>query len=438
MPASSARSISGGGGWSGLGGRWFGVARWSRSGRGPLRRKGAGASGLTGGLGDELGHLCGPQICAALDRFLHFPIGSKRGHFAVPDRNPIRPQRGGFVRVGHDPAKTGLSPIVQVRDKVGNQLQYGGTMADTSSSSPGQEPAAATPSTPAASPIVVKKYANRRLYNTETSSYITLDNLAEMIRAGRDFAVYDAKSGEDITRGVLTQIIVEEESKGSAMLPTTFLRQLIGFYGGSLQGVVPRYLEQAMSTFHRQQVQVRQMVERTLSPFMPTGLEEMNRSNMAMFERALSMWNPFHREQSETGEGNAAAQPHQGETDILRLEIESLRAQLASARTPAPSSDQAELDQLRREVGSLRQQLAGAQKPSPDEAELDRLRHEVASLEQQLAAAHAAAVAPAAATAVVPPSAPANVVADPGASNGALRPARKAAVRPKVTPDATA
>src|SRR5919202_4807812 len=92
-------------------------------------------------------------------------------------------------------------------------------------------------------PVVVKKYANRHLYNTETSSYITLDNLAEMIRAGRDFVVYDAKTGEDITRSVLTQIIVEEENKGSSMLPTAFLRQLISFYGDSLQGVVPRYLE---------------------------------------------------------------------------------------------------------------------------------------------------------------------------------------------------
>src|SRR5438874_3024121 len=155
-------------------------------------------------------------------------------------------------------------------------------MADTSSSSPGQEPAAATPATPAAVPVVVKKYANRRLYNTETSSYITLDNLAEMIRAGRDFAVYDAKSGEDITRGVLTQIIVEEESKGSSMLPTAFLRQLIGFYGGSLQGVVPRYLEQAMSTFARQQQQVRSVVQHTFSPFMPAGVEEMGRQNIAM------------------------------------------------------------------------------------------------------------------------------------------------------------
>ena len=95
-------------------------------------------------------------------------------------------------------------------------------------------------------PVVVKKYANRRLYNTQSSSYITLDNLAEMVRQGRDFVVYDAKSGEDITRGVLTQIIVEEEGKGSNLLPTAFLRQLIGFYGDQMQSLVPKYLEQAI------------------------------------------------------------------------------------------------------------------------------------------------------------------------------------------------
>src|SRR5476651_2662206 len=100
-------------------------------------------------------------------------------------------------------------------------------------------------------PVVVKKYANRRLYNTESSSYITLENLADMVREDRDFVVYDAKSGDDITRSVLTQIIVEEEGKGKAMLPTTFLRQLIGFYGNNMQSVVPRYLEQAMGSFQR-------------------------------------------------------------------------------------------------------------------------------------------------------------------------------------------
>ncbi len=199
-------------------------------------------------------------------------------------------------------------------------------------------------------PVVVKKYANRRLYNTETSSYITLDNLADMIRAGRDFVVYDAKSGEDITRGVLTQIIVEEESKGTSMLPTAFLRQLIGFYGGSLQGVVPRYLEQAMSSFARQQQQLRQVVQQTFSPFMPVGVEEMSRQNVAMIERAMSMFNPFHRgseplppvpEAPPAGDiapPQPAADPHAADEHAMRRlqhEIDSLRNQLAIARAEA-------------------------------------------------------------------------------------------------------
>ena len=110
---------------------------------------------------------------------------------------------------------------------------------------------------PAAPPVVVKKYANRRLYNTESSSYVTLEDLAAMVRQGRDFVVYDARSGDDITRGVLTQIIVEEEAKGSHLLPESFLRQLIGFYGDNMQSLVPRYLESTMVAFSRQQEQVR-------------------------------------------------------------------------------------------------------------------------------------------------------------------------------------
>ena len=104
-----------------------------------------------------------------------------------------------------------------------------------------------------ANPVVIKKYANRRLYDTESSIYITLDSLAAMVRQGRDFIVFDAKTGDDITRSVLTQIIVEEETKGRNMLPTVFLRQLIGFYGDSMQGLVPRYLEQMMAQFASQQ-----------------------------------------------------------------------------------------------------------------------------------------------------------------------------------------
>jgi polyhydroxyalkanoate synthesis repressor PhaR len=118
-------------------------------------------------------------------------------------------------------------------------------------------------------PIVVKKYANRRLYNTETSSYVTLDDLAAMIRDGRDFVVYDAKTGEDITRGVLTQIIVEQEGKGQNMLPTAVLRQLIGLYGDNLQSLVPRYLEAAMASFSQQQEQMRDTLSKTMGGFIP-------------------------------------------------------------------------------------------------------------------------------------------------------------------------
>lgn len=211
-------------------------------------------------------------------------------------------------------------------------------------------PAASPPATPAPPPVVVKKYANRRLYNTETSSYITLDNLADMIRAGRDFVVYDAKSSEDITRGVLTQIIVEEESKGGSMLPATFLRQLIGFYGDSLQGVVPKYLEQAMANFGRQQAQMRQVMQQTFSPFLPVGLppgvEEIGRQNIALMERAMSMFNPFLRapdapapnapaSNTPAPSPSAEAAPPTAELDAMRHEIESLRAQLAIARAEA-------------------------------------------------------------------------------------------------------
>lgn len=192
-------------------------------------------------------------------------------------------------------------------------------------------------------PVVVKKYANRRLYNTETSSYITLDNLAEMIRAGRDFVVYDAKSSEDITRGVLTQIIVEEESKGTSMLPTAFLRQLIGFYGGSLQGVVPHYLETAMSSFAQQQAQLRSAMQQTFTPFLPTSVSELSRQNMAMIERAMSLFNPFHRGSEplppapETDAPPVDSEPQQttAEVERLRLEIDQLRVQLAIARAEA-------------------------------------------------------------------------------------------------------
>ena len=200
----------------------------------------------------------------------------------------------------------------------------------------------ATPSPATASPpVVVKKYANRRLYNTESSSYITLDNLADMIRHGRDFVVYDAKSGEDITRGVLTQIIVEEESKGRSLLPTGFLRQLIGFYGDSLQTLVPKYLEQSMQHFAVQQEKVRQTMQQTMGNFFPFSIEEVGRQNLAMMERAMGMFSPFYRgpdaPPSEPGEESTY------EVAALRAEVERLRAQLAQAATQQPAQHESTL-----------------------------------------------------------------------------------------------
>ncbi len=185
-----------------------------------------------------------------------------------------------------------------------------------------------------APPVVVKKYANRRLYNTETSSYITLDTLAEMVRLGRDFVVYDAKSGEDITRGVLTQIIVEEEGKGRNLLPTTFLRHLIGFYGDQMQSLVPRYLEQSMAALAEQQQQMRTAMQKTMGtlfPFGNTTMEEVGRQNMAMMERALSLFSPFYRPTQEpSAEAGSEVAPQ--EVDALRAEVAALRRELEEAR----------------------------------------------------------------------------------------------------------
>ncbi|MCA3358904.1 MAG: polyhydroxyalkanoate synthesis repressor PhaR [Roseomonas sp.] len=178
-------------------------------------------------------------------------------------------------------------------------------------------------------PIVVKKYANRRLYNTETSSYVTLDDLAAMVRDGRDFVVYDAKSGEDLTRSVLTQIIVEQEGKGQNMLPTSVLRQLIGLYGDNLQSLVPRYLEAAMASFSQQQEQMRDTLSKTMSGFMPfpssvSDMQEVSKQNIAMMERAMSLFTPFARR-----EENAPSD----ETEALKKEIETLRGELAALKS---------------------------------------------------------------------------------------------------------
>jgi polyhydroxyalkanoate synthesis repressor PhaR len=160
--------------------------------------------------------------------------------------------------------------------------------------------------------VIIKKYANRRLYNTETSSYITLDHLAAMTREGRDFKVVDAKSDEDITHNVLTQIIMEEESRGTSMLPVNFLRQLISMYGDSMQAMVPGYLEASMDSFRRNHEQFKTAVE---GAFAGSPLAEIAKRNMAMFEAATQAFKP-----------QAADTPAASKDD----EIAALKAELAS------------------------------------------------------------------------------------------------------------
>lgn len=180
-------------------------------------------------------------------------------------------------------------------------------------------------------PITIKKYANRRLYNTATSSYVTLDHLSQMVKDGTDFVVHDAKTGEDITRSVLTHIIVEEESKGGQnLLPIGFLRHLISFYGDSLQALVPRYLEYSMYSFTRNQEQMRQYMRDTLDGFMPFGqFEEMGKQNMALFESAMKMFSPFYaaegraREKGEEGKGGGEA-----DLDELKSRLNQMQRQL--------------------------------------------------------------------------------------------------------------
>ncbi len=160
-------------------------------------------------------------------------------------------------------------------------------------------------------PVTIKKYANRRLYNTSTSSYVTLDHLAQMVKDGTDFVVYDAKSGEDITRQVLTHIIVEEEGKGGQnLLPISFLRHLISFYGDSLQSVVPNYLDHTMHAFARNQEQMRGYMDETLGGLNPfSQFEEMGKQNMALFENAMKVFTPFYGEGSATESANLKPSP---------------------------------------------------------------------------------------------------------------------------------
>ena len=178
-------------------------------------------------------------------------------------------------------------------------------------------------------PIIIKKYANRRLYNTEMSSYVTLDNLAEMVRNGQDFVVTDAKTGEDITRSVLTQIIFEEEAKGQNMLPINFLRQLIRLYGDTLQGFVPGYLDASMDTFASNQDKFREQLGSAFggNPAL-ANFEAMARTNMEWFENAMRMFSPFPGTPSPEVSEPA---PEPTETAASKdSELEAMKDQLAA------------------------------------------------------------------------------------------------------------
>ncbi len=195
-------------------------------------------------------------------------------------------------------------------------------------------------------PITIKKYANRRLYNTGTSTYVTLEDLAGMVKRGENFAVFDAKSGDEITRSVLAQIIFEQEGKnGHSLLPATFLRQLIRFYGDSMQMLVPSYLQFAIEQLTNDQHKMREQVETALGAKMIPGqalrsqifdqLEEQTRSNMVLFSQALSMFNPF-------------APPNGSGPGALYGAV--------TAAPPAPPDDD-DIDSLRTELGEMQKRL---------------------------------------------------------------------------------
>ena len=177
--------------------------------------------------------------------------------------------------------------------------------------------------------VVIQKYANRRLYNKATSTYITLDDLGGMVREGVDFVVYDAKTGEDITRKVLTQIIFEEEGRGQHLLPIQFLRQLIRFYGDQMQAFLPSYLELSLDGFIRQQERLRSQ----LSVMSPTGIgayEEQIRQNLALFDRAMKMFSPFAFHADEPAAPAPAPEPGKDELADLKRQMAAMQEQLAA------------------------------------------------------------------------------------------------------------
>lgn len=184
-------------------------------------------------------------------------------------------------------------------------------------------------------PITIKKYANRRLYNTATSSYVTLDHLSQMVREGIEFAVYDAKSGEDITRAVLTQIIVEEESKnGQNLLPISFLRSLIGYYGDNMHRMMlPQYLDFSIRSFSQNQEKMQDYMQETFGSVFPFGsFEEIGKQNMAMLERTMQMFSPFGGETEGAAKPEPKAKTGGDKVEALEKQVEEMQKQLRALK----------------------------------------------------------------------------------------------------------
>ncbi len=203
-------------------------------------------------------------------------------------------------------------------------------------------------------PVIIKKYANRRLYNTDTSSYVTLDDLAEMVKAERNFTVHDAKTGEDLTHAVLTQIIVEEESKGHNLLPINFLRQLIRLYGDSIEQLVPSYLEFSLDSLTREQDRYAKQIEDAMGAQPLDAVQQHVRKNFAMFEQAMAMFTPHSRanannkganQDATSSDGKAPVSAQGGDEPPLKsADIETLRAEMTAM--------QDKLDQLTKRTGA--------------------------------------------------------------------------------------
>ena len=178
-------------------------------------------------------------------------------------------------------------------------------------------------------PVTIKKYANRRLYNTGTSTYVTLEDLAVMVKDGQDFVVFDAKTGDDITRSVLAQIIFEQENKeGQSLLPITFLRQIIRFYGDSMQMLVPRYLEASIESLTKEQGKFRDQITQAFGVGVFGQLEDQVRRNMEMFEKTFAMFVPFARGQNKAAADKPQGASGGGEMDDLKRQLDEMQKRL--------------------------------------------------------------------------------------------------------------